>query len=694
MKKINFVFGIHNHQPVGNFDSVFEEAYQKSYLPFLELVEKHPKIKIAYHNTGILYDWLETNHPEFIQKIQSLVQKGQLELLTGGFYEPILSVIPDEDKVGQILKHKNYLKERFNYEAKGLWLAERIWEQHLVKSIKEAGVDFIVIDDTHFKYAGFNDNDLNGYYNTEEQGNIVRIFPIKKKLRYTIPFRMIYESIDYLRLLANEDGNNIAVVADDGEKFGLWPETYRSVYEEKWLDNFFTEIENNLDWINMVHFSDILKKIEPSGLVYLPNASYSEMMHWSLPSSDSYMQYDRFETALKERNLFEDYNQFVRGGFWRNFMAKYPESNHIHKKMLRVSKRGNKLRAAGKIDNKIMDKVWMSQCNCPYWHGVFGGIYLPNLRYPIYHNLIEAEKEMDKAENADHIKFETCDFNIDGKDEIIAESKNFNLYFYPATGGALYELDYKPISFNLLDIISRREEGSHQKMIEAIHSGKLRAKETGLENSLYYDWYRHGSFLDHFFGDEADPDTVYRCQYPELGDFINQPYKFSTEKEKIILQRDGSILYDGERYPITVKKEITIKDKENIIKANYSIINKGSKKGIKIRFGIEFCFGLLAGNAHDRYYHFPGKGFENQRLNSKGETYKCKSIHLIDEWQKLKIELTTDKESTIWRFPIETVTMDVDLFEKVYQASVVIPNWEIEPDKEVKFEIELKLSQI
>lgn len=33
---IRFVFVLHDHQPVGNFDGVFEAAYRDSYLPMLE----------------------------------------------------------------------------------------------------------------------------------------------------------------------------------------------------------------------------------------------------------------------------------------------------------------------------------------------------------------------------------------------------------------------------------------------------------------------------------------------------------------------------------------------------------------------------------------------------------------------------------------------------------------------------------
>ena len=33
---IRLVLTLHNHQPVGNFDGVFEGAYRDSYAPFLE----------------------------------------------------------------------------------------------------------------------------------------------------------------------------------------------------------------------------------------------------------------------------------------------------------------------------------------------------------------------------------------------------------------------------------------------------------------------------------------------------------------------------------------------------------------------------------------------------------------------------------------------------------------------------------
>ncbi|TFH57927.1 MAG: 4-alpha-glucanotransferase, partial [Candidatus Zixiibacteriota bacterium] len=154
MKRVKFCFGIYNHQPVGNFGWVIEEAFQKSYLPFLVLLEKYPGIRISLHFTGILYDWMKEFHPEGLTLVKTLVKRGQVELLTGGYFEPILPVIPDRDKAGQIAMQSDFIKSEFGVAPTGMWLAERVWEPTLPKYIHQAGVKYTILDDIHFRYSG------------------------------------------------------------------------------------------------------------------------------------------------------------------------------------------------------------------------------------------------------------------------------------------------------------------------------------------------------------------------------------------------------------------------------------------------------------------------------------------------------------------------------------------------------------
>jgi alpha-amylase/alpha-mannosidase (GH57 family) len=174
-----------NHQPVGNFDFVNEHAYNQAYLPMVDLLEKHPGIATALHFSGSLLDWLLEHHPELVERIKALVAREQVEILTGGYYEPILVSLMDVDKIGQIRKLTEKIQQLFNTTPRGLWLAERVWDPYLAKPLAEVGVEYVVVDDAHFELVGFDrDRDLFGYFMTEEQGATLAVFPSLTHLRY------------------------------------------------------------------------------------------------------------------------------------------------------------------------------------------------------------------------------------------------------------------------------------------------------------------------------------------------------------------------------------------------------------------------------------------------------------------------------------------------------------------------------
>ncbi len=711
MKKINIAFGIHNHQPVGNFDFVFEEAYTRSYLPFLELLEQHPKMRIAQHYTGILFQWLLQHKPEFMPRLRRLVESGQVEMMTGGFYEPIMSVIPDRDKAGQIGKLTDFIVRHTGYKPEGMWLAERIWEPHLPKPFADAGVHYVVLDDSHFKNAGLKEEELLGYFITEEQGRPVFLFPVSERLRYTIPFQPPEKTIDYLSSIANEEGDALVVFADDGEKFGIWPGTYEHCYENGWLEQFFSLLEENSDWINIIHPSEAVAHLRPSGRIYLPTASYREMMEWAMPT-DAIHQYDQFEETLKEQSLHDRFKVFVRGGFWRNFMVKYPESNNMHKKMLYLSGRLSEMEADfGATDafKAAQDHVWAGQCNCPYWHGVFGGLYLNHLRYATYNQFIQAERLLDELQSKTTgrgdvwIEAEVADFDSDGYEEILISTGLLNAYVSPEQGGSLFELDFKPRGINLLDTMTRREESYHRKLIEATRpesekghdqeeEGAIASihdivvmKEEGLEQLLAYDWYRRTCFIDHFLADGTTLEAFSKTDYDEVGDFVGT--RFASEVERgeggvrLALRRQGKVMCNGEKVPILLQKDIEVRAAGSELRVEYKIQNSSTQVA-ELWFGTELDFSLLAGDAADRYFVFPGRKIDDPRLRSSG-IVQGTEVRLVDEWLRLAVNVSVDIEAGFWRFPIETVSQSEGGFERVYQSSVILPNWKfvLQPGK-------------
>jgi alpha-amylase len=716
--QINLLLGVHNHQPVDNWDHVIEDAYVKCYKPFLDVLESHPKVGMSIHYTGYLLDWLFENHPDLIDQLKRLIQRGQVEMFGGAYYEPIIAIIPDADKVGQIEKLSDRVEALTGQRPHGMWLAERVWEPHLVKPIAQADIRYLFLDDSHFKAAGLDDNELHGRYTSEEQGFTTNIFPVDKTLRYQIPYAQPQEIIDYLGSIASEDGNRAAIYFDDGEKFGVWPGSYGLVFREKWLDRFFTALESNANFINTITPMQYVAKTNPIGRIYLPTASYSEMMEWALPAK----HINTYEQGLKE--VPAQFSRFLRGGFWRNFLVKYPEANNIHKKMLYVSEKIHKLeQKKGIKSQEALDELWKGQSNDIFWHGVFGGLYLTNLRTANYQHLLRAENIVDTLMHGQSFfNVVQRDLDCDGHTDLLIETSAQNLYLDPHEGGCLFELDYRAKNFNLLDTLARRYESYHDKLSQAVHSDsaddsgtasihdRVVSKERNLDQHLHYDWHRRVSLLDHFLGADTNLDSLAQSRYPEQGDFVNQPYKATTSGQSVTLTRQGTVWTSDKAIPIKVEKQLNFVDPDQAqTMIRYTITNL-SKETVHLWFAPEFNVNLLAGDAPDRYYYLPEpepsaskpvKGvavaeavetkakLRSKKLISKEALQSVYGIGLRDEWMGIDYHLVWNRLGNVWRFPVETVSQSEAGFEKVYQSSAIFPNWKIDLGPHDHWEIEI-----
>ncbi len=690
MSKFKLAFGIHNHQPVGNFDYVFEDAHRSAYLPFLKLLKQHENIKISLHQSGILWDWQKTNHAKYFQLVARLIDRGQIEILTGGFYEPILSSIPGRDVIGQINKLSKYVKDHFESEPKGLWLTERIWEPHLPKLLSEAGVKFLPIDDTHFIYAGFEHAQLTGPFLTEHEGHTVTLLPIQKKLRYLIPFGTVAEVINELKKQAEQNPNGCAVYADDGEKFGVWPNTYQYCYKDRWLINFFEELQKNSDWLEVVPLS-VAANQKIIGRAYIPSASYAEMLHWSLPTQ-AFLEYESFEHTLKDYNLDKRFGRFVRGGHWRGFLSKYEESNVMHKMMQLVSKKLNRFEneQPEKYNeaDRARERLYAGQCNCPYWHGVFGGIYLPHIRQAIWQTLLEANCELDRLLQTESLSWDETDFDVDGNDEIIVSNEKQMSIFKPAVGGSMILLASNEFKYNFTDTFTRRKEGYHIKLDKAILPNQagatnsihdqVIAKESGLSDILIEDWYAKKCFIDHFFTSETDFNSFKSGRFGEEGDFILEQYDSDIDKKNgtLTLTRDGYLRRNNNKTEVRIKKKFDFKNLD-IIKISYELSTK-SKEPVKIKFGIENNFNFQAGHAEDRYVKVNNFKQENSFLDSEIRYTDCLNYAVIDEYRNLAVSFGGENLSEIWQLPIFSVSLSEAGFEKVYQGTTLVNIFELE----------------
>ncbi len=700
MKSINIILGNHNHQPVGNFDFCIENVYERSYKAFLDIFKQYPSIKFVFHYTGCLLQWLENNHKEHIDDIVKLVKEKRIEICSGGFYEPILPMISDTDKIEQIRKLNEYIENRFNVKPRGMWLAERVWEQSLTSIIAKSNLEYVILDDSQFRPTFVDRNNAHGYYSTDNSAERINIFPISQPLRYYIPFNEVELAIDYLRSMATEEGDRLLVLHDDGEKYGEWPGTYKWVYEDGWLRRFFEALEREKSWINVTTYSEYMDKYAPLQRVYIPSASYEEMLTWVIPAREQNIYHDH----LANMGEHDEMRAFMRGGYWRNFMSKYSESNRMQKIMMYASNLVHSMKDGSQKDI-AKDYLFQSQCNCPYWHGTFGGLYLNHLRHATYKNISMAIKlAQSTLYEQNYFKIEEIDFDLDGINEyIISSEKEFIIFDKKSASIVAWNVRGQN-DINICDTLRRREEAYHRDIFESagncnnnngdcevasIHDMKKTFDEDSIKY-LVFDRNEKTVCIDHFLLENTDAESFSLLNYQETGSFSNAVYKSN------VVGNSGSDIYsiefisEGNVYgkPLVLKKLYNIY-KNGKVEITIEFENIGDEK-IDTIYAMENNFTLLAADADDRYYYSiddSGNTINLGMLCNVGK-HSAKVFGLKDSgYTNVDIKLSTDENVDFLYMPIYTISDAVGSLEKIYQGSTValILPLSIEPLESRKF---------
>ena len=704
MKNFPIIFGVHNHQPIGNFDHVIKKLTEISYRPFLKAMLNAEWFKFHFHSSGILLDWWLRHSPDIIEYLKELVSRGQVELIAGGYYEPILAALLPSHRREQISLHLGKIEGLFGVRPLGLWLTERVWASEIVEDIVSCGIEYLFVDDRHFLVSGFDKDDLYGYYITESSGVPLRLFPIDENLRYHIPFSAPEKIKRYLTDISQR--GRVAIYFDDGEKFGAWPGTDAWVYERGWLNAF---LDAARDWLNdglfTAHARDIVQSVKANGLSYLPNASYEEMEEWSLPASKALLLKGLTggETLTQKENI-SIYRPFIRGGHWKGFFIKYSESNWLHKRNLFTS-----INAMNASSSKVKQLIFSSQCNDAYWHGVFGGLYLPHLRCALWDNLLSAELMLKRdaqkiRQNIKPVSLDVKDIDFDGIDEVIISGKTFFAAIH-LRGGQLREYSNLLLPNNYLNVLTRRFESYHEDLKRVISEGKDNSdadaphyndgckghndnnndnanEDDGISSihalkkdvspelldALIYDWYERHSLIDHFFDPSATPYDFKRCDFREWGDFVDQPfdivdYFITEDTANILLKREGGI-YEPfmEKKPLGLEKSLTF-FADGGLQAKYYIKNLSSHT-IRCNFGVEW-------NLYPQFLKTGDGGvfIEDKPVNHNELWDALNAASLsIDEGNGNKLIISFDNPMIIWGFPVETVSQSEEGYEKTLQG--------------------------
>jgi len=415
-KKISLILGSHAHIPSGSAESEFEYIYENRMCPFISNLYRYSNINAVLHYSGVLLYWVERSHPEFFMLIDDMVNRKQIEMIGGGFYEPMLPIIPAQDRIGQIELLTTYLRRQFSKRPLGCWIPGMVWEQQLVGSLSSSDMNYTFLSQEQFRLAGMEDDALFYPCITEDQGKLIIVFPVSLSVEkdlavksFSLTFNELKKELDGMQ--TKHAGNPL-----QGNKIVcVFPEGILSSSDEApdtvW-HRFFEEVSLSEDIVETTLPSKILKNQKELRKASFPNSSMIE-------------------------------NNFSP----RRFLVDHDEVNGIYSKMIFTNVLINQLKGDKSRKYSAREEMWKAQDAYIYFGG--NGYLRNEIRKSAYSSLLRAEC-FTKEKGKTILSLVQYDFDFDGIKEYLFQDNRFNCYIRQK-GASIFELDYLPKEWNYLD---------------------------------------------------------------------------------------------------------------------------------------------------------------------------------------------------------------------------------------------------
>jgi len=406
--RIKLILGSHAHVSYGSNNAEFENVYMNLMRPFITSLYRFPRVQAVFHYSGVLLQWVERSHPELFMLIEDMIARKQAEMLGGGFYEPMLPIIPLQDKIGQIELLTTYLRKQFGKRPQGCWIPGFAWEQGLVSPLASCGMNYTFLSKRQFTLAGGNDAPCI----CEDQGKLITVFPVFKSIEEELLKKNIFT------ILKDFDGN---LKENDEQIISIFPDKLNKGPEGSvdWAwGNFFDELSNCESFAETVNPGKLLKGLKDIQKLCVPDSSCGED---GVPP--------------------------------RRFIIENPEAGGIYSKMNFTNVLINQLRGDKSRKLSAHEELWKAQGGalfCPTGQRLRGRL----IRSAAYTALLRAEQvTRDKGKFAPSLV--PFDFNLDGVEEWLFHDAKINCYIQ-SLGGGVFELDYQPKAWNYLDTCEGR----------------------------------------------------------------------------------------------------------------------------------------------------------------------------------------------------------------------------------------------
>lgn len=640
-EKPSLLLGFHSHIPFDPKQNNTENESINNYLNLINLLTSFQNLKSTIHFSGNLISYLDKNFNDFSSKIRNLLEKNQLELFSGGRYEPIFPFIPKEDRQSQLLLMNRLLNHTYGYTPNGAWITDNAWESSLAIDLSKSRIQYTCLAKEYFTSTGLNENEISGYYLTEEEGRKIAVFPVLAKIndlieRYS-PEEAIKTIINNAEQISSEKPSVVAFYEGPIEN----PEKLN------WLKIFFQTLEKNTENIETKLFNDYFLHTKPNGRIYLPTAHDIKSQNTSTSS--------------------------------KYFLLKYPEANLLHKKMLRVSKKINaakegksRFKVIKEMISQAQDLLLKGQVSHIYYDNTLGGLYSPCERHSIYSNLIMAENLIDASsrQGSKWIQASEIDYDCDGNDEIIIETETQNIYVSPGLGGTILEHDFRPKNINLINTLSReKEQNKYPKL----------------------------NLIDHFLENDLDLTRCKSNTLPHLTKEITSSYhvdkiKAKEETCKITMNFKTNLIRLTGSPEIELQKQIGTRSGDSSLNIDYILTNK-STNAINFTFAVEFNLNIAPIYDPANYFYLEGNSknkTQNPDLKSEEELNENNQISVHNQNIGIDLTLSWSNPCRLFRYPIETFLKNHEKPESILQGVTLLPTWPVNLEPNTSWELSIR----
>lgn len=661
MRDVYLILGAQSSQALGLARDDQDLLYENSYKPFLKLLYNHPDVRFTLYYSGLLLEWLDKHHSEYVDVLTEMVKRKQVELLGGAFFEPMLPLIPKTDRIGQIERLTTHLRKSFGRRPRGAWIPESVWDQRIAANLRAGGIEYVFLDAGIFGFQA--DGIDNRPVLTEDEGKTLTVFPTAGSLIEGMFEKKPTETISHLRKIADSAGSEWAIgpvvsLIIDGSDLAFSKEDSEKAIA--WYDQFLDLVVQNADWLHVQIPGRIMRTHAPHRRVYAATTGIDHLMRWADP-----------HVAPSSAPISGTF----AGRSFRSVMEAYPESARLYAKMQHTHVLVNQVRGDKYRKMTAREELWRGQSHFAYWHNRFGGVYRSSLRKATYAALIEAEKTT--RERGIFIPaVSRVDVDLDGNDEILYQGNEINAYIH-RVGGCVFELDYLARNWNYLDTFQRRPEVFHDETTEAAG----------------YDRWQRQAFVDHLLVPGQSVEDFARGSREQLCNLTDLVYELeSIDKDHNEVTLVGTCRNDATLAQAVIRK--TYRFVKSRIDVEYALSNTGMER-IDAELAVETNLSFRSLEAGDLRIHMrQGR----QRTEISPDTTAAESVsdlQFLDLVNNSTVTINPSDRPHMWSFPVEAVGILWNRLNWFYQANCVVVRWPLQIDagEEQSFSYSLRIDR-